>query len=166
MLETKQVQPQLETFQITDLAQDVVLKLKPQAEKAGVSLILDGPRSLPLLYVDIGMMERVLTNLIENALHFTPPGGSVKLSASFKTNRVEISIIDTGSGIPPRDLPHIFERYYHTQNDTNKHAGRTGLGLSIAKQIVELHQSTLNVESTPGKGTRFYFELIIPKGNY
>lgn len=160
MLETKQVQPHFESFQVIDLAQDVVLKLHPQAEKAGVSLTLDSPESLPLLSADIGMMERLLTNLIENALHFTPRGGSVQLSLSRESHVVEISVSDTGSGISPGDLPHIFERYYHTKK--NKSFRRTGLGLAIAKQIVDLYNSTLHVESTPGSGTRFYFHLKIP----
>lgn len=162
MLETKQVQPKFECFQMMDLAQDVVLKLKPRADKAGVSLAIDSPRSLPLLNADLGMMERVLTNLIENGLDFTPAGGSVQLSVSHKNSRVEISVTDTGSGIPPGDLPHIFERYYHTSKNKDKSTGRTGLGLAIAQQIVELHNSTLHVESTPGSGTRFYFHLITP----
>lgn len=160
MLETKQVQPEFESFQMMDLAQDVVLKLKPLAEKAGVYLTLDSPRPLPLLPVDIRMMERVLTNLIENALDFTPPAGSVQLSFSLKNNGVEVSVTDTGSGIPPEDIPHIFERYYHSGKQKENSPGRTGLGLAIAKQIVELHKSTLHVESTPGSGTRFYFLLL------
>jgi signal transduction histidine kinase len=159
MLETKQVSPDYEPFQMMDLAQDVVLKLKPQAEKADVSLTLDFPPSLPLLYGDIGLMERALTNLIENALHFTPPGGTVHLSFSCKDKGGELSVTDTGKGIPPEEIPYIFERYYHTKKNKEQSLGRTGLGLAIAREIVELHNSQLHVESTLGKGTRFYFYL-------
>jgi signal transduction histidine kinase len=109
-LDARQVQLAPEPVQIAELAQDVTLKLAPQAEKAGVSLLVDRALELPLVSCDIAMIERVLTNLIENALRFTPPAGTVRVDLSPRGDSVRVSVTDTGAGIDPEDLPHIFDR--------------------------------------------------------
>jgi signal transduction histidine kinase len=101
----------------------------------------------------------VLTNLIENALRFTPAGGKVRVSASGEEEGVRVAVADTGSGIPPEDLPRIFERFFHADPDGGRSAGGAGLGLTIARQIVELHGSRLEVESRLEEGSRFHFLL-------
>jgi signal transduction histidine kinase len=158
-LETRQVEPRRESFPLAELAQDVVLKLKPQADRASVLLTADLPPDLPPVRADIGMIERVLSNLIENALRFTPEGGSVRVALSVGDGSVAVCVSDTGSGISPEDLPHIFERFYRADKSRDRSSAGAGLGLAIAKQIVELHGSPLSVESSPGRGARFHFSL-------
>ncbi len=158
-LDTRQVQLRREPFQAAELAQDAVLKLKPKADEAGVTLVVEGPRDLPLVRGDIGLVERVLTNLIENAVSFTPAGGSVRVALSPRDGGVRVSVIDTGAGIEPEDLPHIFERFYRADRSRDRSHGGAGLGLAIAREIVELHGSALQVESRVNEGTRFSFTL-------
>ena len=136
-----------------------MLKLKPGADNAGVSLTVEGPRDLPLVQGDIGLVERVLTNLIDNAVACTPAGGSVRVALSRENGSVQVSVIDTGTGILPEDLPHIFERFYRADRSRDRTRGGAGLGLAIARQIVELHGSALLVESKVNSGTRFSFTL-------
>jgi signal transduction histidine kinase len=158
-LDTRQVQLKHERFQLAELAQDAVLKLRPGADAAGVSLTVEGPRDLPLVSGDIGMVERVLTNLIENAVRYTPAGGSVQVALSPRAGAVEVSVVDTGSGIGPEDLPHIFDRFYRVDRSRDRSRGGAGLGLAIAREIVELHGSSLSVMSRVNGGTRFKFTL-------
>jgi signal transduction histidine kinase len=158
-LDTRQVQFKREPFQAAELAQDAVLKLKPGADIAGVSLTVDAPQDLPLVWGDIGLVERVLTNLIENALAYTPAGGSVRVALCPRGDAVEVSVADTGSGIGPEDLPHIFDRFYRADRSRDRSRGGAGLGLAIAREIVTLHGSALRVESKLNSGTRFQFTL-------
>jgi signal transduction histidine kinase len=158
-LESGQARPRLESFHPGELAQDVVLKLRPQAEAAGVRLAVELPAELPLVRGELGLIERLLTNLIENALRFTPAGGSVRVSLAAEGGGTRVSVADTGSGIAPEDLPHVFERFYRADRSRDRSAGGAGLGLAIARQIAELHGSRLEVESSPGRGSRFHFLL-------
>jgi signal transduction histidine kinase len=156
-LESGQARPRPESFPPGELVQDVVLKLRPRAEAAGVHLAAELPSELPPAHGELGLIERLLTNLIENALRFTPAGGTVKVSLSAEGGGTRVSVSDTGSGIAPEDLPHIFERFYRA--DRSRPAGGAGLGLAIARQIAELHGSRLEVQSSPGRGSRFHFLL-------
>jgi signal transduction histidine kinase len=156
-LESGQARPRPESFPPGELVQDVVLKLRPRAEAAGVRLTAELPAELPPAHGELGLIERLLTNLIENALRFTPAGGTVKVSLSAEGGGTRVSVSDTGSGIAPEDLPHIFERFYRA--DRSRPAGGAGLGLAIARQIAELHGSRLEVQSSPGRGSRFHFLL-------
>ena len=158
-LESGQAGPRLESFHPGELAQDVVLKLRPQAEAAGVRLAAELPAELPLVRGELGLIERLLTNLIENALRFTPAGGSVRVSLTAEGGGTRVSVADTGSGIAPEDLPHVFERFYRADRSRDRSTGGAGLGLAIARQIAELHGSRLEVESSPGRGSRFHFLL-------
>ena len=158
-LDTRQVQLRQEQFQLAELAQDAVLKLKPGADAAGVSLTVEGPRELPLVSGDIGLVERVLTNLIENALRSTPSGGSVKVALAPHDGAVQVRVIDTGTGIGPEDLPHIFDRFYRVDRSRDRSSGGAGLGLAIAREIVQMHGSSLSVTSRLNGGTQFQFTL-------
>ena len=159
MLDNRQVRPAREPLQLAELAQDVVLKLKPRADAAGVSLRADLPGAVPLVSADAAMIERVLTNLIDNALRFTHAGGSVAVALAAAGDAVRVSVADTGDGIAPEDLPRVFDRFYSGDRSRARSRGGTGLGLSIARGIVELHGGALEAESTVGQGTRFSFEL-------
>jgi signal transduction histidine kinase len=158
-LDARQVQLRQEPLQIAELAQDVALKLAPEAQKAGVLLTVEPGGDLPLVSGDVAMLERVLTNLIENALHFTPSGGSVRAILDSEPQAVRVTVSDTGAGITPEDLPHIFERFYRADKSRDRTNGGAGLGLAIARQIVELHGSLLEVHSQLGEGARFSFLL-------
>lgn len=159
-LDARQVQLRPEPLQVAELAQDVALKLSPEAEAAGVALRVEPSDDLPLVNGDVGMLERVLTNLMENALRFTPPGGTVRAILRGAAGSVRVTVADTGPGIAPEDLPHVFERFYRADRSRTRgtHDG-AGLGLAIARQIVELHGSTLEAQSRPGEGAEFSFTL-------
>ena len=111
------------------------------------------------VHADIGLIERVLANLIENALRYTPSGGRITLSLAPGVNTVKFAIADTGRGIPAEDLPQIFERFYRVEKTRHEHNGGAGLGLAIAKRILDLHGSTIAVHSVIDKGSVFSFEL-------
>ncbi len=158
-LDAKQIKPRKEEFPIAELVQDVVMKFRPRAEKSSITLQAVFPQDTPQVYGDIGLIERVVSNLIDNALSYTPSNGEVmvKLDSIEKTTRLTVS--DTGYGIPEEDLPHIFDRFYRVEKSRGRSKGGTGLGLAIAKKIMELHDSDIRVESRVNAGTRFYFDL-------
>ena len=158
-LDARQVESKLETFSIAELMQDVVLKYRPQAEQAGVHLESIVPSKSIVVKADIGLIERAVSNLIENAIKYTPDKGVVKVGLTEGSGRAYISISDTGSGISEQDLPRVFERYYRGGKNQTRKPGGSGLGLAISKKIIELHDSDLRVESQVNVGTRFYFAL-------
>ncbi len=142
------------------LAKQVVTSLKMQARKAAVILDKDIPETAPLLYADPQRMQQVLNNLVANAIKFTPPHGTVTIrvrSHPTRADRVLFAVIDTGDGIPPEDQPHIFERFYQSNHAMQSKMGGYGLGLSIARLIVEQHGGEIWFESAPQQGTTFYF---------
>ncbi len=162
-LDARQVQPHTEPFSISELAQDVVMKFRNNAEKKHIKLKADFKGQLPMVSGDIGMIERVLTNLIENAIRYTPEEGEVRIEPMPSNGNVRIAVSDTGCGIPAEDLPHIFDRFYRVGKERGKDSAGTGLGLAIAHKIVELHGSEIKVTSELNKGTTFYFELAAGK---
>jgi two-component system phosphate regulon sensor histidine kinase PhoR len=158
-----EIKPQEVPFR--SLARQVILGLQPQALKAEVSLSLDIPLNLPSLYIDPQRIKQVLNNLVTNAIKFTPPSGSVVVHAQQHNKEFEmISVVDTGYGIPPEDGPHVFERFYQSNHSEQSKMGGYGLGLSIAKLIVEQHGGSINFETLLDKGTTFYFTLPIYHG--
>jgi CheY-like chemotaxis protein len=107
----------------------------------------------------------VLLNLLDNALRYTPPGGEVSVSGAIESKRVRIDVRDTGSGISEQDLPHIFERFYRGDASRTRATGNTGLGLAMARSIVEAHGGTIDVTSAPGAGARFTIHLPLVPGD-
>jgi two-component system phosphate regulon sensor histidine kinase PhoR len=132
-------------------------RLRPQAERAGLDFAIILPPQLPLVMADAERMQMVVTNLIHNAVKFTPPGGKVAVTAESDGNEVVFSVSDTGVGIPTEDLPRIFERFYKA--DRARSGGGTGLGLAIAKHLVEGHGGRIWAESIEGQGSTFFFTL-------
>jgi signal transduction histidine kinase len=139
--------------------QDVVQTFRLAAEDRQVQLEVALPEDPPQVSADIGLMARVFNNLIENALRYTPAGGRVRLSLSTEKSAVAIRLSDTGCGIAPEDLPHVFERFYRARQDPSQHSHGGGLGLAIAQRILELHGSRIQVDSTLKLGTTFAFLL-------
>lgn len=157
-LDARQSEPEKEPFSLTELAQDTVLDFQPRAEKQGVFLEADFSPELPFAYGDIAMVERVLTNLVENALHHTPSGGRILLQIKAAADALQCEVTDTGQGIASEDLPHIFDRFYRGEKG-RQHKGGTGLGLAIAQKIIEAHGGQISAASTEGEGATFRFSL-------
>jgi signal transduction histidine kinase len=172
-LEAEGMRPDLEEFAIAELVHDVMQKFAPDAERRGVRLACadaDVPAALALrVRSDVGLAERVLAGLVENALRHTPGGGSVTLDAQAVDGRAVLTVADTGEGIAAADLPGLFDRYYRAERvgGANRASGHGGLGLAIARRIVRLHGGDLTVESRAGEGTRIRFDLplAVPAGN-
>ncbi len=158
-LDARQTQPQLEPFSIPDLVQDVVMKFTPLAEKAEIYLTADFPDTLPQAYADIGLIERALSNLIENAIRYTPKSGSVVVRIINNFPQIRLQVADTGCGIQEEELPLIFDRFYRVEKSRARATGGAGLGLAITQKILEVHQSKINVESKVNVGTTFSFSL-------
>jgi signal transduction histidine kinase len=129
------------------------------AVQRNISLEVDAGPELPDVNVDPDRMAQVLDNLLDNALHYTPAGGQVTLSASGFADFVQLRVVDSGPGIAPEDIPHIFERFYRGDRSRQRGEGGAGLGLAIAKALIEAHGGRIWVESELGQGTTFIVEL-------
>lgn len=169
-LEAEEVTPHPEPFALAELAQDVAQKFALDAARRDVRLAANCVHAVPATVVeaDIGMIERVLENLVDNALRHTPPGGVVTLALDLDAGRAQMAVQDTGQGIAPEDLASIFDRYYRAQRVAGGEAraaseGHAGLGLAIARRIVRLHGGELVVRSTLGQGTSFAFDLPLAR---
>jgi signal transduction histidine kinase len=158
-LDAEDINLQREPLALGELVQDVILKSQLAARDAGVTLQSDIPEGLPLVLADIGMIERVLDNLIDNALRHTQSGGTVKLSLSRHPGCVELQVTDTGCGIAQADMHRIFDRFYRSERTGTGKANGAGLGLAIAKRILDLHGSAISVQSELDVGTTFSFSL-------
>jgi signal transduction histidine kinase len=160
-LDANEVTLQLEPFSAGELLQDVAQKFQLQAERKQVRLDLDFPDALPYVSGDIGLIERVLENLIGNALTHTPPQGAIHLRVTVDGDEASIEVADTGRGIAREDLNRVFERFFRASNADWDKGAHAGLGLAITKSILDLHGSRLSVESNLGSGTTFRFTLLI-----
>jgi signal transduction histidine kinase len=160
-LDFKGLALQCEVFQLGELASDVLQKFRLMADGKPVSLRLQAMSGLPAVRADLSLIERVLDNLIGNALKHTPVGGSVDVRLRGTDRGVELSVVDTGAGIAAADVPHIFDRYYRGRAASGQPSGDargTGLGLAIARRILELHGRGIEVESD-ATGSTFRFTL-------
>jgi len=146
---------------ITKLLKQAVTPWQPQLAAKEILLFLDLPDNLPLVSTDWQRVQQVLHNLLENAVAYTGRGGTITVTAAKQGDWVEVSVSDTGEGIPAEDLPNIFERFYRVDKSRAKVTGGSGLGLTIAKRLVEAHGGTITVQSELGKGSRFSFTLPI-----
>jgi two-component system, OmpR family, phosphate regulon sensor histidine kinase PhoR len=163
-IESGQVPLRLEKTAVADLILPPLDRLSPQAKRAEIELIIDLSANLPFVLADGPRVQQVMTNLVHNAIKFTP-NGRVTLSAQTNHKKapgqVTISIADTGVGIASEELPRIFERFYKSDRARTRSQGGTGLGLAIARHIVERHNGRIWVDSREGKGSTFYFSLPI-----
>jgi signal transduction histidine kinase len=159
-LEAGQTEIQPELFSFTELAQDVLQKYQLPASEKEIELTTDFTHDMPFVLGDIGYIERIMENLILNAIIYTLPGGKVTVSIHKEKDALRLSITDTGHGISEEDLPHIFDRYFRAMPD-HPAADGTGLGLAISRRIAELHGRTIDVQSTLGEGSTFSFSLPV-----
>jgi two-component system phosphate regulon sensor histidine kinase PhoR len=178
-IESGQVPFRLEAVEANDIVCPPIERLSPQAERADLELTVDLAPDLPPVLADAERLQQVITNLVHNAIKFTPPGGRIRVSAlraqvsgeegvqpatlnlspdTLASGEWVLTIVeDTGVGIPPEDLPRIFERFYKA--DQARSGGGTGLGLSIAKHIVQAHRGHIWADSVEGRGSTFYVAL-------
>lgn len=173
-IESGQIQMLREPVDLAQMLEACVEKFALQAREGNVELALDAP-ALPLVTGDEDRLDQVFTNLMANALKHTPPAGRVVVKAQEAKKirnkaglacTVEISVTDTGTGIPPEDLPHIFERFYQVDKSRAGQDRGAGLGLTIARQIIEAHEGSINVESVRDLGTKFTVSLPVVKRSY
>lgn len=145
---------------ITGLIRQITTRLRPQFEEKGVTLTLHLPAGLPPVLVDEDRINQVLLNLIGNALQYTPSGGSVSLGVKLKASELVVIIQDTGVGIPADHLPHLFTRFYRVDKSRSRAGGGSGIGLTIAKHLVEAHGGRIWAESEGvNQGSIFGFSL-------
>jgi len=159
MLDSSRMTPEFENFSLTELIHDVVQEFGLQAEESKVAICVDPPDETISVYADISLIQRVLENLVGNALRYTPEGGMVSITVRPASAVVGVSVEDTGAGIPAEDLPHIFDRFYKAGAEDSGGNESVGLGLAIARRILELHGSEIRVVSKEHHGTRFQFNL-------
>jgi signal transduction histidine kinase len=157
-LQTQQVKPNPEPFSIAELVYDIANKYRIISQKKGISVNTVIAKDVPLVEADLSMIDRVLQNLIDNAVKFCKEGDTINIEIDAKSpERVEIRVADSGEGIKQEDLSNVFQRYYKGRNDQQS----TGLGLAIVQKIIELHDSQVQVFSQFGKGTTFVFDLPV-----
>ncbi|MCX5708919.1 MAG: ATP-binding protein [Candidatus Omnitrophica bacterium] len=159
-LESKVIQLQRQTFELKGLVDKVLGGFWVQIRKSFLVVNNEIPTGI-FLEADQAKIEQVFVNLIDNAVKFNRDNGSIRLYSQEVDGKITVTIEDSGLGIPVKDLPRIFERFYRVDKARSRELGGTGLGLSIVKHIIELHQGTVGVESAEGFGSKFWF--ILPK---
>jgi len=147
------------SFNLADVIQDIVLNFENEFRKKNVTLSTDTQEQN--LIADKDMMAQILTNLISNALKYTPAGGRVTISTSDIDDNVQIVLQDTGIGISQEDLPYIFERFYRADQSRSRITGGSGIGLTIVKSLIEAHHGNISVHSEPGVGSQFI--ILLPR---
>ncbi len=158
-IETGGIKMRFERVDLYELCAEVVDQFEAKAEKRNINLKLQGDQRKIIVYADWQRITQVVTNLVSNAVNYTPEGGDITISFASNEKYVTTFISDTGEGIPEEHLARIFERFYRVDMSRSREKGGTGLGLAIAKHILEGHNSQPEVESTVGKGSVFSFTL-------
>ena len=164
-LEARETKPHPEPFSLAELVQDIQQKNSVLAEQKNVKLDVHFPFDLSMVYADIGMMEKVIQNLLDNAIKFTSENGKVLVKLTPDEDKIIVEIQDTGQGISKDELPHIFDRYQRNQRSAQKDNEGLGLGLAIVKRIMEVHDLEIDVNSVQNKGTVFSFKIPVYKGS-
>jgi heavy metal sensor kinase len=157
-LDQRRLQWQPRALQLSEVLDPVVEQLRPLAEDKSLMLTDEVPQGL-VIYGDSDQLTRLFLNLLDNAVKYTPRGGQVSIRAEDRGAEIGVSICDTGPGIAPEHLPHLFKRFYRVQTARSRDTGGAGLGLAVAYEIARRHGGTLEVESEPGKGSTFTVRL-------
>jgi signal transduction histidine kinase len=151
-----------EPCQIHDLARRAIEDLRPLAEAKKHTIVYEPPSESLLIVGDPGRLNSVMTNLVSNAVKFTEPGGLIKIKVDFDEDEIHVSVSDNGPGIPEDEIPRVFEHLFRgrvTVRDPNNPIEGTGLGLALAKTVVEQHGGRIWVTSKPGEGSTFHVTL-------
>ncbi len=158
-IESGDIQLKMDYISPLQLAKRVVGSNQPKFQDKQILMENKVNEELPAIWGDEDRLFQILNNLMENAIHYTPPGGIIRLDASNENGLLIFLVQDTGTGIPPEDIQHIWDRFYKVDKSRNRaHRGK-GLGLCIVKELVNLHNGQVSVESTPGEGSTFYVSL-------
>jgi len=157
-LEAQECVPERENFNLAELAHDVLQTFQLRAEEKKITLALEIDSDNLFTHADISLVARVFENLLGNALKFTPDNGHISLSLSQQNDLAVVTIKDSGPGIATEDLPRVFDRFYQGKDNGNR-SQPGGLGLAIAKRIIDLHHGNINVESSSDQGANFIFSL-------
>lgn len=158
-LDAGSVTPRVESFSLPELVQDTAQGFALESERKSIALHVEVGSSAAITMGDIGLIQRVLENLVRNAIQFTPEGGEVTISVSERPNAVAVAVSDSGPGIATEDVTRIFDRFYRARDGEEARSDSSGLGLAIVKRILDLHDTRIEVVSRPNAGTRFEFEL-------
>jgi len=150
-------------FSLDDLIKDIVSKMSLDAKNHKHIITYSPATQIPIVYADLDRIEQVITNIISNAIKYTPDSGKIDVYAGYLYNEVYIKIKDNGIGIPEKDLPRIFERFYRVDKARTRESGGTGLGLAIAQEIIRLHGGTIKIDSEYQKGTEVIIKLPVTK---
>lgn len=156
-LESNDTELQVEAFSMSELVQDVTQQFKLKAQHKKINITAQFPEQQAFVSADISLIQRLLENLIENAIKYTPTGGKIDITLLVQNDTVTTSVSDNGEGISSADLPFIFDRFYRA--DKQRQTEGTGLGLAIVKRILQLHNSKIDVSSIPSCGTTLSFHL-------
>lgn len=154
------VLPDFQAVKITELIDSIIKKYEPQAKKRGISIKVRGNMFVPAIQGDAPSLERAFTGLIDNAIKFSPPNGTVEVRYAEQGNHVSISVVDHGIGIDPQIRPRIFDRFFHLERSGDEIYNGLGIGLSITRQVIQQHRGTLDIDSEPGKGSTFTISLL------
>ena len=159
ILETPDSRANIEAFSLAELVQDVAQKFGLKTAQKHLQLSCDIPEDAPFVNGDIAMIERVLENLIENAIKFSSEGDAVRVTVTPAAGGLTVQVRDTGPGIAADHIPHLFERFYRVDKSRSEETKSNGLGLAIAHRILQLHHSAIDVQSKPNQGSCFSFDL-------
>ena len=157
-LESKEILLEKDIFNLRQQVEKVIMGFKEQLKKRNVDIKNEIPAN-SLINADKDKIEGVFTNLIDNAIKFNREKGAIRIYSQQEGDKIKIIVEDSGVGIPEKDIPRIFERFYRVDKARSRDLGGTGLGLSIVKHIVELHGGNVGVESVEGLGSKFWFTL-------
>ena len=157
--EMELVLPEFQAVDMNEVASHVTETYRSKAEERGLNLRLVPSPNLPEALGDSKSLERALMALVDNAIKFSPKGGDVEVRMKHMDGQVIVSVQDHGIGIPKENMPRIFNRFYHLERSGDDLFGGIGLGLAITRQVIEQHHGSLNVTSTPGKGSTFTITL-------
>ena len=172
-LEAHEITPKKEAFFITELVQDVSQKHKLIAEDKNLTIVPVVDNNVPMVHADISLIERVLQNLMDNAIKFSSDGGIITIETHNHGNDVEVKVTDTGRGIPEEDIPLVFDRYFNLSKSASRglkedqdlvSKSSVGLGLAIVKKILDIHNATIHLTSKLNKGSAFSFRLPVYQG--
>lgn len=163
LIESGKAKWQMMPLNIKEVVSKVLEKLMPQIKEKALEVTTEFADKIPMALGNPDRLEQVLINLLHNAIQFTPAGGKIRIRGNACGDEIEVSVADTGEGIPEEDLPHIWERFHKVDKSRSRSSGGTGLGLAIVKHIVEAHGGKVKVESKPGVGSTFTFS--IPQAN-
>jgi signal transduction histidine kinase len=160
-LESGEVPLRREEVALAPLVTQVMSESEVASADRDVDVRSDVPDDLPTIEADPERVHQVLFNLVDNAVRYTPEGGEVRIDAERRNGSVEVRVADTGVGIPPEDLPRLFERFYRVDPSRARGDGGTGIGLAIARSVVEAHGGSIHAVSEPGHGSTFTFDLPV-----